>query len=78
MTVMLLQPISREAERLHAQREELVERIGRAIRTDGTQEPLPGLHVSRIIVGCMGFGDPSRGTHAWAQRTLGKNTLEIS
>jgi hypothetical protein len=25
-----------------------------------------GLTVSRIIVGCMGFGDPSRRTHAWA------------
>lgn len=25
-----------------------------------------GLQVSRIIVGCMGFGDPSRGTHEWA------------
>lgn len=25
-----------------------------------------GLKVSRIIVGCMGFGDPSRGTHEWA------------
>jgi aryl-alcohol dehydrogenase-like predicted oxidoreductase len=25
-----------------------------------------GMQVSRIIVGCMGFGDPSRGTHEWA------------
>jgi aryl-alcohol dehydrogenase-like predicted oxidoreductase len=25
-----------------------------------------GLQVSRIVLGCMGFGDPSRGTHAWA------------
>ena len=25
-----------------------------------------GMKVSRIIVGCMGFGDPSRGTHEWA------------
>jgi aryl-alcohol dehydrogenase-like predicted oxidoreductase len=25
-----------------------------------------GLVVSRIILGCMGFGDPSRGTHEWA------------
>src|SRR2546421_831626 len=24
-----------------------------------------GLNVSRIIVGCMGFGDPSRGTQEW-------------
>jgi 1-deoxyxylulose-5-phosphate synthase len=27
-----------------------------------------GLQVSRIVMGCMGFGDPSRGTHAWAIR----------
>jgi 1-deoxyxylulose-5-phosphate synthase len=25
-----------------------------------------GLQVSRIVLGCMGFGDPGRGTHAWA------------
>jgi len=25
-----------------------------------------GLQVSRVILGCMGFGDPSRGTHEWA------------
>lgn len=25
-----------------------------------------GLNVSRIILGCMGFGDPSRGTQEWA------------
>ncbi len=25
-----------------------------------------GMKVSRIILGCMGFGDPSRGTHEWA------------
>ena len=48
MTVTLLQPTSREAERLYVQREELVERIGRAIRADGTIQPLPGLHLTRI------------------------------
>src|SRR5579885_1158091 len=47
MAVMLLQSTEREAERLHAQREELVERIGRAIRGDGTIQPLPGLSLSR-------------------------------
>jgi aryl-alcohol dehydrogenase-like predicted oxidoreductase len=25
-----------------------------------------GLVVSRIVVGCMGFGDPGRGTHSWS------------
>ncbi|RBM10762.1 aldo/keto reductase [Streptomyces sp. PT12] len=25
-----------------------------------------GLEVSRIVLGCMGFGDPARGTHPWA------------
>src|SRR5437762_6392097 len=25
-----------------------------------------GMNVSRIIVGCMGFGDPLRGTQEWA------------
>src|SRR5947199_9407967 len=30
-----------------AEREELVERIGRAMRQDGTAQPLPGLHLSR-------------------------------
>jgi hypothetical protein len=50
MTVSLLQPTSREAERLYTQREELVERIGRAIGADGTIQPLPGLHLTRISV----------------------------
>jgi aryl-alcohol dehydrogenase-like predicted oxidoreductase len=25
-----------------------------------------GLEVSRMVLGCMGFGDPERGTHPWA------------
>ncbi len=50
MTVMTLQQAERETERLHAQCEELVERIGRAIRTDGTIQPLPGLHLARASV----------------------------
>ena len=37
----------REAVLLQAHREELVERISRAIREDGTAEPLKGLHLSR-------------------------------
>ncbi len=41
-----------------------------------------GLNVSRIIVGCMGFGDPSRGTHEWAlgideARPIIKQALEV-
>ncbi len=40
----------REKERAHADREELVERIGRAIRADGTVQPLPRLHLYRHSV----------------------------
>lgn len=40
----------REAQRIYANREELVERIGRAIRADGTAQPLPGLHLYRHSV----------------------------
>ena len=36
-----------EANRVQASREELVERIARAIREDGTVEPLEGLHLNR-------------------------------
>ncbi len=34
----------------HAYREELVERIGRVVRRDGVEEPLPGLHLARSSV----------------------------
>lgn len=34
----------------HAYREELVERIGRVVREDGIEEPLPGLHLARCSV----------------------------
>src|SRR5579859_6217773 len=37
----------REAMMRQAYREELVERIGRAVREDGVEEPLPGLHLAR-------------------------------
>ncbi len=40
----------REQERVLANREELVERIGQAIRADGTAQPLPGLHLYRHSV----------------------------
>jgi 1-deoxyxylulose-5-phosphate synthase len=25
-----------------------------------------GLEVSKVVLGCMSFGDPNRGTHAWS------------
>lgn len=46
MNVMIQQQVEREAQRMHANREELVERIGRAIREDETIQPLEGLHLS--------------------------------
>jgi AraC-like DNA-binding protein len=44
------QQATREARRVQADREELVERIARAVHTDGTIEPLPGLYLSRRSV----------------------------
>src|SRR5437868_838814 len=41
------QQAEREAQRVQANREELVERIARALRADGTAQPLPGLHLYR-------------------------------
>jgi AraC-like DNA-binding protein len=41
------QQTERGAQQVQANREELVERIGRAIRQDGTTQPLQGLHLSR-------------------------------
>ena len=40
-------PQEREAMLLQASREELVERIGRTMRQDGSAQPLPGLHLYR-------------------------------
>ncbi len=42
------QQVEREAQRMHAYREELVERIARAIPEDGVAEPLPGLHLGHV------------------------------
>lgn len=39
--------VKREADRVQANRDELVERISQAISTDGTIEPLKGLHLNR-------------------------------
>ncbi len=47
MDVMNPQQAEREAQRVQANREELVERIARALRTDGTAQPLQGLHLYR-------------------------------
>ncbi len=42
------QETEREAQRAQANREELVERIGRAIPEDGVIQPLQGLHLGRL------------------------------
>ena len=47
MNVMIHKPAEREAELMQAHREELVERIGRAVREDGTVQTLQGLYLSR-------------------------------
>ena len=47
MVVTIDQQAERETQRMHAPREELVERIARAVRDDGTAQPLPGLHLYR-------------------------------
>src|SRR5258707_12678983 len=47
MNVMIHQQAEHEAQRVQANREELVERIGRAMREDGTVQSLQGLHLSR-------------------------------
>jgi AraC-like DNA-binding protein len=47
MDMMNHQQAEHEAQRMQANREELVERIARAIRADGTAQPLQGLHLYR-------------------------------
>src|SRR3989442_8220464 len=47
MDVMIHQQAEREAQRVQANREELVERIARAMREDGPAQPLKGLHLYR-------------------------------
>jgi AraC-like DNA-binding protein len=41
-------PSQREGRRVDENRQELIERIGRAVPQDGTVEPLPGLHLTRM------------------------------
>ncbi len=47
MSVIDQRPPDREAQWMQANREELVERIARVIRADGTARPLPGLQLYR-------------------------------
>ncbi len=47
MQVMNDQQSEREARRARADRDELIERIARAVRDDGAKEPLPGLRLHR-------------------------------
>ncbi len=62
MDVMIHQQAEREAELMQANREELVERIARAIREDGTAQPLQGLHLYRrssLLELLHGVSEPS-------------------
>src|SRR6476660_4550660 len=47
MDVTNRRPSAREVQRVHASREELVERLAWAIRDDGTTEPLEGIQLRR-------------------------------
>jgi AraC-like DNA-binding protein len=48
MDSLILQQVAYEAQRAEANRQELVERIARAIREDGMVEPLKGLYLHRL------------------------------
>ncbi|MFN8488315.1 MAG: AraC family transcriptional regulator [Caldilineaceae bacterium] len=50
MDAMNHQQTEREVQRMQANREELCERIARAVYTDRTIQPLPGFHLSRASV----------------------------
>lgn len=50
MNAIIHQQAEREVQRVQANREELVERTGRAMCKDGTIQPLQGLHLSRSSV----------------------------
>jgi len=50
MDVIHHQQAERETQRVQANREELVERIARAVCADGTVQPLQGLYLSRCSV----------------------------
>ena len=50
MDPMNQQQAERDDQRAQANREELGERITQAVPTDGTVQPLPGLHLSRASI----------------------------
>src|SRR5712671_1789040 len=57
-----LQQVAYEGQRAQANRQELVERIARAIRDDGRVEPLKGLYLNRVsspTEPLHGVSDPS-------------------
>jgi AraC-like DNA-binding protein len=59
---VMIQQAEREAQMMQAHREELAERIGRAMRADGVVRPLPGLHLARSclpLVPAHGVFEPS-------------------
>lgn len=47
MNTVIHTSIEREARRIQANHEELLERVSRGIREDGTVQPFPGLHLAR-------------------------------
>jgi AraC-like DNA-binding protein len=62
MEVMTHRRVEREAQRVHANREEMVERIARALPDDGTVQPSQGLHLYRSSVALQpihGVTEPS-------------------
>ncbi len=62
MTTPPTNPMSPEDLRMQADRQELAERIARAVPTDGTMEPIPGLHLNRVTTlrtTLHGVSDPS-------------------
>lgn len=50
LDVTVQQQAEREARRMQANREELVERIARAVPHDGELQPLPGMYLARVSV----------------------------
>lgn len=67
------QQAERDAQRAQANRDELVERINRAIREDGNVEPLPGIrlyrHSSPTEIG-PGIADPALAVIAQGSKEL--------
>jgi AraC-like DNA-binding protein len=73
MNLMNQKSSEREAELMQANREELVERIGRAMREDGTVQPLKGLHLNRrssLRAPIYGVMEPSVGVIAQGSKEV--------